>query len=70
MEIPSEILPLFLAGGWHADRRVPLPEGLCRMANDTHPAIEILRSVSGLYIGTNSAGLECATQPLSTAEMR
>lgn len=58
--IPSAVRPLFVEAGWHPDRRVSLPSLRDMVANQAHPALELLESVAGLRVGVCDRGEECA----------
>ena len=64
LRIPEDCLPLVQAAGWHANRRVALPEGFQAYAGDGHPAEGILASLGGLHVGSTGGGIECAKSDL------
>ncbi|MBI1686304.1 SUKH-3 domain-containing protein [Caulobacter hibisci] len=55
-DLPPDLMALFAHAGWKPDRRARTAPGLPA----DHPARSILEAFSGLQVGKNTTGVECA----------
>lgn len=51
---------MFVAAGWHPQRRVPVLRASATHSQALALAVEILQSVGGLCVGESRAGVACA----------